>query len=292
MKKITLLLILVGSLLIGSPSSVFASTEEYGPVGIVQVWGLEKIPEGYLKADGREVSRATYSKLFAIIGTHYGAGDGSTTFNLPDLTGKAAVGLNINDNDFSNLGKTGGTKTETLSVDQMPSHTHIQNAHTHIQESHTHAQREHTHIQEAHTHTQNSHNHSQNSHTHTQNAHGHATVSGYSYSVFKGTRSTEVVGKISGSTHVMTQIAESGSWSGSTVVNYTTASNVATTATNQYATATNQNTVAENNYTTATNQYTTAENNSTIAVNQNTGGSQAHTNLQPYQVLQYIIKYE
>jgi microcystin-dependent protein len=49
-------------------------------------------PSGFLECDGSAVSRSTYAALFAVIGTTYGAGDGSTTFNVPDLTDKVAVG--------------------------------------------------------------------------------------------------------------------------------------------------------------------------------------------------------
>lgn len=70
------------------------------------------------------MSRATYVELFNIIGTTYGAGDGSTTFNLPNLKGKVIIGLDSSDNDFNEIGKTGGEKTHKLTVDEMPSHTH------------------------------------------------------------------------------------------------------------------------------------------------------------------------
>ena len=62
---------------------------EYGmPAGSVIHVAMNTAPNGYLKANGAAVSRDTYDKLFAAIGTTYGAGDGSTTFNLPDLRGE------------------------------------------------------------------------------------------------------------------------------------------------------------------------------------------------------------
>jgi microcystin-dependent protein len=81
-------------------------------------------PEGYLMCDGSAISRTTYSALFAVIGTTYGAGDGSTTFNLPGSKGKVPVGYNSSETEFNALGKTGGEKTHTLTIAEMPSHSH------------------------------------------------------------------------------------------------------------------------------------------------------------------------
>jgi len=61
-------------------------------VGQVCFFGMTTVPEGFLKANGAAVSRTTYSELFAAIGTTYGSGDGSTTFNLPDLRGEFVRG--------------------------------------------------------------------------------------------------------------------------------------------------------------------------------------------------------
>ena len=60
--------------------------------GAILMWGTASAPTGYLLCDGTAVSRATYSTLFGILSTTYGAGDGSTTFNLPDLRSRVAVG--------------------------------------------------------------------------------------------------------------------------------------------------------------------------------------------------------
>jgi phage-related tail fiber protein len=57
-------------------------------VGCVVYFPLSSPPDGYLKANGAAISRSTYSDLFAVIGTTFGSGDGSTTFNLPDLRGE------------------------------------------------------------------------------------------------------------------------------------------------------------------------------------------------------------
>ncbi len=94
------------------------------PIGAQVPFGSNTIPEGWLLCDGRAVSRTTYKELFAVIGTAYGAGDGSTTFNLPDKRGRVSVGRNSSDTSFSVLGKKGGAKTVQLKVEHMPSHTH------------------------------------------------------------------------------------------------------------------------------------------------------------------------
>lgn len=94
------------------------------PIGTILPFSGSTIPNNYLLADGSAVSRTTYSELFAIIGTTYGTGDGSTTFNLPNLKGRVPVGLDSNDTDFDILGETGGEKTHTLTTNEMPSHSH------------------------------------------------------------------------------------------------------------------------------------------------------------------------
>lgn len=94
------------------------------PVGAVFPFAGASAPEGYLLCDGAAVSRATYAALFAIIGEAYGAGDGSTTFNLPNLKGRVAVGRDAAQTEFDTLAETGGAKTHTLTTDEIPSHTH------------------------------------------------------------------------------------------------------------------------------------------------------------------------
>jgi microcystin-dependent protein len=87
-----------------------------------EVNSTSPIMSDWLLCDGRAVSRTIYSELFSLIGTTYGAGDGSTTFNLPDVKGRVIVGQDESDDDFKTVGAKLGTKEVTLTVAQMPSH--------------------------------------------------------------------------------------------------------------------------------------------------------------------------
>lgn len=95
-------------------------TSGAAPVGIIEMFAGSTAPPGWLICDGTAVSRDTYSALFNIIGTTYGAGDGSTTFNLPDLQGRVPIGVSSG----HALGTTGGAETVTLGTSQIPAHTH------------------------------------------------------------------------------------------------------------------------------------------------------------------------
>ena len=83
-----------------------------------------ELPTGYMLCDGSELSRTDYSDLFAVIGTSFGSGNGSSTFNLPNLKGRVLTGLDSEDTDFASMGTTGGEKTHTLTISEMPSHNH------------------------------------------------------------------------------------------------------------------------------------------------------------------------
>jgi len=107
------------------------------PSGSVVAFAGSSAPSGWLLCSGAAVSRTTYAALFAVIGTTYGAGDGSTTFNLPDMRGRSAFGVDNMGGTAANritsggsgitgttLGAAGGAETVTLTSSQMPSHTH------------------------------------------------------------------------------------------------------------------------------------------------------------------------
>lgn len=83
--------------------------------GAVMYFAMDTAPTGWLKANGAEINRSTYSRLFSAIGTTFGSGDGSTTFNLPDLRGEFIRGLDENrgaDPDSRSLGSSQGTALE------------------------------------------------------------------------------------------------------------------------------------------------------------------------------------
>jgi microcystin-dependent protein len=93
------------------------------PVGCIVPFTSDVVPENWLLCNGQAVSRTDYALLFSIIGTTYGVGDGSTTFNLPDLRGRVAVGKDGTQTEFDNLGEKGGEKTHQLTVGELPKHT-------------------------------------------------------------------------------------------------------------------------------------------------------------------------
>jgi len=118
------------------------------PVGSIFMYGAAAAPTGYLLCDGTAVSRTTYAALFAVIGTTFGAGDGSTTFNLPNMTGRYAVGLP----SAGTLGASAGTALtngENRAVGQH-THTFTGSSTTTETESATHT---HNTVMGSHTHT-------------------------------------------------------------------------------------------------------------------------------------------
>jgi len=93
------------------------------PPGAMMEYGGASAPSGWLLCDGAAVSRTTYAALFAIIGTAYGVGDNSTTFNLPDRRDRFGIGAS----GTVARGSTGGSTTSggtALTTAQLPSHTH------------------------------------------------------------------------------------------------------------------------------------------------------------------------
>lgn len=103
------------------------------PVGGSIDWNGETEPEGWMFEDGREVSRTTYPALFAVLGTKWGAGNGSTTFNIPDSCGRVSAGLNrgkarltakAGGVDGDVLGAVGGAEQHVLTMSEFPEHDH------------------------------------------------------------------------------------------------------------------------------------------------------------------------
>lgn len=94
------------------------------PIGMVVEFPSDNIPDNWLLCNGQAVSRTDYAELFAAIGTTWGAGDGSTTFNVPTKEGLVTVGKKASDSDFNTLGKTGGEKTHKLTEEELTEHQH------------------------------------------------------------------------------------------------------------------------------------------------------------------------
>lgn len=102
------------------------------PAGLVLDYAGTSAPTGWLVCNGQAISRSTYSNLFTAIGTSFGVGDGSTTFNLPDLRGRTTIGVGQGSGLTNRtIGQSVGAETHVLTQDEMPSHTHTQNAHSH-----------------------------------------------------------------------------------------------------------------------------------------------------------------
>lgn len=107
------------------------------PKGVIWEYGGAVAPSGWLLCFGQAVSRVTYAALFAIIGTTFGVGDGSTTFNIPDFRGRVGAGQDdmggVSANrltgaagglDGDVLGGVGGAETVALSIANLAAHTH------------------------------------------------------------------------------------------------------------------------------------------------------------------------
>ena len=103
------------------------------PTATIIPWSTASVPSGFLECNGQAVSRSTYAALFAVVGTTYGAGDGSTTFDVPDLqdnvplgkSGTKAVASTGGANTVTPTGNiAGSTANATLSTAQLASHTH------------------------------------------------------------------------------------------------------------------------------------------------------------------------
>ena len=119
----------IGQAYLGS-TLVYTSTQPPAPTvpaGLIEPFAGSTVPTGFLLCDGTAVSRTTYATLYAVIGDTFGAGDGSSTFNLPDLSGRVPLGASMS----HALGTTGGSETVTLTVSELPSHMHEVPQHGH-----------------------------------------------------------------------------------------------------------------------------------------------------------------
>lgn len=118
------------------------------PLGVPLDYLGTTAPAGWIFCYGQAISRTTYAALFAVLGTTYGTGDGSTTFNIPDFRGRVSAGKDDMGGTAANrlatqvsgatLGAAGGFETHILTVPQMPAHEHqgqtsLNGSHFHLQ---------------------------------------------------------------------------------------------------------------------------------------------------------------
>lgn len=107
------------------------------PTASIMPYAGSSAPTGYLLCDGAAISRSTYSTLFGLLATTYGSGDGSSTFNIPDLRGRVIAGQDDMGGASANrltgltggvdgdvLGGSGGAETHTLATSELPAHDH------------------------------------------------------------------------------------------------------------------------------------------------------------------------
>ena len=126
----------IGGSMIFQDSSAINTAPKDLPTGILLPYAGTASPDGWMLCNGQEVSRETYSNLFTVIGDSYGIGDGSTTFNLPDLRGRMPMGLdNMGGNSADrvvhsaadSIGGNTGEENHQLSFDELPSRNSYKN---------------------------------------------------------------------------------------------------------------------------------------------------------------------
>lgn len=264
------------------------------PTGALLIWSVAAAPTGYLLCDGAAISRVDYAALFALIGTTYGAGDGSTTFNLPNLKGRIPVGLDAAQGEFDALAETGGAKTHALSVAELATHGHtassaaVSHAHTASSAAVSHA---HTASSAAvsHSHTGSS---AATSHAHS----GSSDFTGsHNHSYDKDTTGNWNNGNgalLSGQT--VQNIGNAGSGSGgghshSLTINNESSHTHGVTVNAESAHVHGVTVNAESAHVHGVTVNAEAAHVHEVTVN-NAGSGTAHNNLQPYIVLNYIIK--
>lgn len=297
---------------VGIDNSTDTSSLDYlvrstSPVGaVMQFAGTSaSAPSGWLYCDGSAVSRTTYSDLYAVIGTTYGSGDGSTTFNLPNTSGRVPVGLDSGDSDFNTAGNTGGSKTHTLSTAEIPSHNHSID-HNHAVVTSGSGGNAHTHSIDPPNTTSSSHSHG-HSGTFGSSSHRHlvqAALGDYYYAASAGNAGWTVFGMSTygvgwnGATHITNRSETVNNASG-----YVSTSHGIYQTTGQTYTPTSTASVSSSSHSHTTNigAFTSGGASATshthsvdlpnfTGTSGSTGSGNAHNNVQPYIVFNWIIK--
>ena len=240
------------------------------PAGVIQQYAGTTAPAGYLLCNGASFSSVTYGDLATVVGDTYQAHSG-TTYYLPNLQTRVPVGKNAS-GTFATLGATGGAETVSLIESQMPPHTHGMSSHTHGMGNHRHS------IAHGHGHnittSDSGHQHPASSPIINNN-----DASGYFYT----RRGTAGINYDWSSANLVRWDAYQYPGTSSASANVSISGGVTSSADNS-GTPIASGSAAANNNTDAPNTANTASAGGT------SGTVVAHNNLQPYIVLNYIIK--
>jgi microcystin-dependent protein len=266
--------------------------------GLVSAFAGSAAPNGWLLCDGTAVSRTIYASLFNAIGTTYGGGDGSTTFNLPNLKGRIPVGYDSAQTEFAALGQTGGEKAHVQTVQEMAVHTHAQTAHSHTGGTSQNGYHSHgdwtsgvgDHSHTGYTDNQGTHSHGGGTGYSGDHAHGSSTLDGFmTYQTTNATRNLFQRNTAATAAYVInsTNQASIGYGSTNTAGGHTHGIGNDGGHTHNIQTYNagghNHQIYADGNH---THSFTT---DGTTASNVNNGGSSPANVLQPYVAMNYII---
>jgi microcystin-dependent protein len=297
---------------IGTSNTQVATTAfvafQASPIGMITAFAGATAPTGWQLCYGQAISRTTYASLFTVLGTTYGAGDGSTTFNLPDLRGRTVAGVdNMGGTDAgilssaNNLGEKVGAETVTLATTDIPSHGHTPTVTNNAVTSG--AGSSHGHTPTVTNNAVNTGNQSAD-HSHTFGTggasvdHSHTTNGGGAHSHNIGLRTGAATSthnntneaSAAGGTYVLSAgpIAGVGDHTHTTGGHSADHSHSGTTAgmnvSHTHAVTSN---VAVTNATESAHTHSVTSN--VTVTNANTGGGGAHNNMQPTIVVNYII---
>lgn len=268
------------------------------PAGVMMPWPSNTPPDNWLICDGSLVDKDEYPSLFDVIGYSYGSDEEDPNmFGLPNLKGKVVVGYNSSETEFNLLGKIGGSKTHTLLVGEIPSHTHTPVPHTHgtlgalvTNNTGGHSHGGGTNNAGEHGHNSSigaagSHSHSGNTNTAGSHSHSELRASTVTYnSVTRASGTLDTVGNVTAVNNSSTSTGSAGSHSHTittdTEPSHTHSISISPNGAHSHNISTNNDGSHSHNLTIPTSE----------AEVQATGGGGAHNNLQPYITFNYIIK--